>query len=653
MLQRTLALLRSLPASVSTIAMPTPNGAGTILAGIIGAVALIFTLAFFWAVYIAGLLWVSKNVLDYLNIAAVVAFATCILVLLPCALFRFTRKFSAYGFLISSVFFGLSTWVLAFLVTFQHWGVTGLFVGLFLGGVGVVPIGLMASAFNAAWPQVGDLILGVVLTFGARAIVFLLSQSIYRDQAGICANSPPNYTAPIVRSPILYAKEKWKALARFDRIQSQQVIITALYVLFVGGLAVHDALHPSRSNYDYHQLVANLNAHPVSSVSGALLPAVIFSPLVYWMFGWIFRRNAARFKICEHCAETIKSEAKVCRYCGRDVAPPRQMEVGARQRTEDEQRQLGAHANRVDPVLAASATGVINPTYEAQSRKPRQLSRPGLVTACVLGLVLFGSVGVWIAPHRALVEPSTKIAADPIDEADTAYRKGDYATALRLIRPLADKGNAAAQNLLGSIYSAGKGVPRNDAEAVRWLRLAADQNNVVAQNNLGMAYENGLGVPRNSAEAARWYRLAAERGFVDAQFNLGQMYFAGPVEMQNSVDAVKWFRLAANRGNAAAQYFLGVMYVNGSGVMRDYFNAYIWFSLALAQADSDLRDTAEKFRDWVEANLTPAQLAQAKKFLQLKSTDKANLLSDADFGVIPETLAQKQSGQGGTSSTRR
>lgn len=27
-------------------------------------------------------------------------------------------------------------------------------------------------------------------------------------------------------------------------------------------------------------------------------------------------------KKCEHCAELIKADAKVCRYCGRDVGPP-------------------------------------------------------------------------------------------------------------------------------------------------------------------------------------------------------------------------------------------------------------------------------------------------------------------------------------------
>lgn len=163
------------------------KGAGIILAGIVGAAALIFLLA----VYIAGLLWISKNVLYYLNIAAIVAFAACVFVLLPLALFRSARRISAYGFFVSSVIFGVATWILGFLVTFEHWGATGLIAGFLLAGVGVVPLGMLASAFHAVWPQVGDLALGLVLTFGARAIAFSLTQRIDRDEARVSSNSTP------------------------------------------------------------------------------------------------------------------------------------------------------------------------------------------------------------------------------------------------------------------------------------------------------------------------------------------------------------------------------------------------------------------------------------------------------------------------------
>ena len=71
-----------------------------------------------------------------------------------------------------------------------------------------------------------------------------------------------------------------------------------------------------------------------------------------------------------------------------------------------------------------------------------------------------------------LVAPA---AAGPLEDAAAADDKGDYATALHLLRPLADQGNAQAQFKLGSMYDDGHGVAQSDAEALKWYRMAADQ----------------------------------------------------------------------------------------------------------------------------------------------------------------------------------
>ncbi len=93
-----------------------------------------------------------------------------------------------------------------------------------------------------------------------------------------------------------------------------------------------------------------------------------------------------------------------------------------------------------------------------------------------------------------------------------AYDRGDYATALREWRPLAEQGNADAQFYLGVMYRDGQGVPQNDAEAVQWYRKAAEQGDASAQYKLGIGYGKGQGVPQDDAEAAKWYRKAAEQG---------------------------------------------------------------------------------------------------------------------------------------------
>jgi TPR repeat protein len=65
--------------------------------------------------------------------------------------------------------------------------------------------------------------------------------------------------------------------------------------------------------------------------------------------------------------------------------------------------------------------------------------------------------------------------AGPLEDADAAIKKRDYATAVRLIRPLAEQGDASAQYKLGVFYDNGLGVPQDHISAYMWLNLSAAQ----------------------------------------------------------------------------------------------------------------------------------------------------------------------------------
>ena len=56
-----------------------------------------------------------------------------------------------------------------------------------------------------------------------------------------------------------------------------------------------------------------------------------------------------------------------------------------------------------------------------------------------------------------------------------AYEKEDYETALREWRPFAEQGHAAAQFMLGVMYSHGQGVPQNLVYAHMWYNIAASK----------------------------------------------------------------------------------------------------------------------------------------------------------------------------------
>ena len=106
----------------------------------------------------------------------------------------------------------------------------------------------------------------------------------------------------------------------------------------------------------------------------------------------------------------------------------------------------------------------------------------------------------------------TSVAWADFEDGAEAYSRGDYATALKEWKPLAEQGQASAQSNLGVMYDNGQGVPQDYAEAVKWYRKAAEQGNAGAQNNLGVMYANGQGVPQDYIQAHMWWNLSAAQG---------------------------------------------------------------------------------------------------------------------------------------------
>ncbi len=130
------------------------------------------------------------------------------------------------------------------------------------------------------------------------------------------------------------------------------------------------------------------------------------------------------------------------------------------------------------------------------------------------------------------------------DQATAAFDKGDYATALRELKPLADKGDARSQYAMGVMAENGFGMPKDLPQAAAWYRRAAEQGNADAQYNLGAMYEHGIGLPVNYAQAVRWYRPAAESGDIDALSNLGVLYEKGQGVPQDRVLALALYNVS-------------------------------------------------------------------------------------------------------------
>lgn len=100
-----------------------------------------------------------------------------------------------------------------------------------------------------------------------------------------------------------------------------------------------------------------------------------------------------------------------------------------------------------------------------------------------------------------------------IKEAGIAYKRGDYATALRNLRPLAEQGDIGAQIVLATMYEDGRGVPRDYVQAYKWYSLSAsngDQTFIIFRIRIAKQM-----TPAQIAEAqelaAQWYAAFKKR----------------------------------------------------------------------------------------------------------------------------------------------
>ena len=229
------------------------------------------------------------------------------------------------------------------------------------------------------------------------------------------------------------------------------------------------------------------------------------------------------------------------------------------------------------------------------------------------------------------------LTAMPFQDGMAAYRRGDYATAIRLWRALADQGNAAAQGNLGVMYHSGWGVPQDDREAARLYKLAADQEDAFGQRNLGLFYEQGLGgLPKDDREAARLYKLAADQENAFGQGNLGSFYEQGRGGLpKDDREAARLYKLAADQRSAFGQAKLGFFYEQGrGGLPKDDCEAARLYKLAADQGNAGAQFNLGVFYDQGRGGL-PKDDREAARLYKL-AADQGNANGQTNLGYFHE-----------------
>ncbi|WP_374383622.1 tetratricopeptide repeat protein [Dongia sp.] len=130
-----------------------------------------------------------------------------------------------------------------------------------------------------------------------------------------------------------------------------------------------------------------------------------------------------------------------------------------------------------------------------------RITRNFVVGGCLA--LAISAAGVGVGAHPAWADYQSGV---------DAYYKGDFKGAYDAWLPLAEAGDAVAQNSLGALYDHGLGVMEDNAEAARWYEAAAQQGFPLAMRNLGNQYATGHGVAYDLELAKQWYEKAAALG---------------------------------------------------------------------------------------------------------------------------------------------
>jgi TPR repeat protein len=190
--------------------------------------------------------------------------------------------------------------------------------------------------------------------------------------------------------------------------------------------------------------------------------------------------------------------------------------------------------------------------------------------------------------------------AGQLEDGTAAMDSGDYQTAYKLLYPLAEQGDPAAQDCIGAMYCEGLGVEKDEAVAVSWYEKSADQGYAEAQNALGAMYVNGLGVEQDVQKGLAYIVKAARQGLEVAQQNAYALYYeeaqsgnvgalhnvaymclkgwGGEADAQN---CMKLLEVAASNGYAKSASALSQIYTKGMfGVEPDEEKAAFWKNFA-------------------------------------------------------------------------
>lgn len=146
------------------------------IGGVVVGIAFFLGMITLGIVLLTGAAELSVWALEWTPAVFGVVFWVVVLLLLPLALIPPARGFAGGGILIASYIFGGVLWVWSMAFTYEVWGLVAVIIGLFIFGVGVVPIAMLAALLNGQWELLGMFALLIAITFGSRILGYWLAE---------------------------------------------------------------------------------------------------------------------------------------------------------------------------------------------------------------------------------------------------------------------------------------------------------------------------------------------------------------------------------------------------------------------------------------------------------------------------------------------
>jgi TPR repeat protein len=187
----------------------------------------------------------------------------------------------------------------------------------------------------------------------------------------------------------------------------------------------------------------------------------------------------------------------------------------------------------------------------------------------------------WVARKRHDAQTGNRLAAFQLGKYLVESNLGETADeeAARDLREAASLYSEAEQ-MLGDLYEAGRGVPKDLAAARSSFLTPPGPGEPARQVHVANMLANGVGGPADPAAALRLYLRAARQGNAEAIAAAGAAYLQGRGTPVDRARGIAWTTIAAQAGQAEAMLLLGEADLVGTAGKPDPGEAYRWLSLA-------------------------------------------------------------------------